>query len=205
MYTLYSRPGSGGFVAEAALRLAEQPFTLIHVAKDAPDEEFRRISPLGQVPALTLPCGRSITESGAISVLIAERYPQAGLAPPPGSPHRAEFLRWMFFMSSVLYPALLRYFYADRYTSDPAGTKVVQDAAVDETDRAFALIEDALAGRNWLAGERFSIADVYLLMLGHWHPVGDRPRAEWTGIARLCAALKEQPVLAELNLAHRLW
>lgn len=204
MYTLYSRPGSGGFVAEAALRLAGQPFTLVEVAKGPPDEDFRKISPLGQVPVLTLPCGRSITESGAISVLIAERFPQAELAPGTDSPHRAEFLRWMFFMSSALYPALLRYFYADRYT-DPAGAKAVQGAAVDETDRCFLILEEVLAGNHWLVGGRFSIADVYLLMLAHWHPVGDRPRAEWTNIVRLCAALKEMPVLADLNHTHRLW
>lgn len=205
MYTLYSRPGSGGFVVEAALRLAQQPFTLVNVAKEAPDEAFLKVSPLAQVPALVLPDGRAVTESGALSVLIAERHAQAELAPQPGSPHRADFLRWMFFLSSALYPALLRYFYADRYTSDTGGSTMVQDAAVDETDRGFAIVERALAGKDWLAGDRLSIADVYLLMLAHWHPVDARPRPEWTNIARLCAALKEHAVIAELNLAHRLW
>jgi glutathione S-transferase len=205
MYTLYSRPGSGGFVVEAAFHLAGQPFTLVNVPKQAPGDDFRAISPLGQVPALTLPCGGSITESGAMVTLVAERFPDAGLAPRPDSPERAEFLRWMFFLSSALYPALLRYFYAERYTSDPAGTKAVQEAALAESDRCFAVIENALTEREWLVDDRFSVADVYLLMLAHWHPVGDRPREEWTNIVRLCAALRQQPALAELNAAHRLW
>jgi hypothetical protein len=55
-----------------------------------------------------------------------------------------------------------------------------------------------------LAGER-SIADVYLLMLAHWHPVADRPRDEWKNIVRVCEALKREPALAELNKRHRIW
>ncbi|BCH28001.1 MULTISPECIES: glutathione S-transferase family protein [unclassified Mesorhizobium] len=205
MYTLYSRPGSGGFAVEAAFRLAGQPFTLVNVPKQAPGDDFLAISPLGQVPVLTLPCGRSITESGAMVTLVAERFPEAELAPQPQSPGRAEFLRWMFFMSSALYPALLRYFYAQRYTSDPGAAETVQNAALAESDRCFAVIENALSGRQWLVDDRFSLADVYLLMLAHWHPVGDRPREEWTNIVRHCSALKRQPVLADLNETHRLW
>lgn len=204
-YTIYSRPGSGGFAVEAAFNLAGQPFTLVNVPKEAPGDDFRAISPLGQVPVLTLPCGRSITESGAMVTLVAERFPEAELAPPQDSSSRPEFLRWMFFLSSALYPALLRYFYAERYTSDPTATEAVQEAALAECDRCFAVVEDALEGQEWLVDDRFSVADVYFLMLAHWHPVGDRPREEWTNIVRLCDALKQQPVLAELNQTHRIW
>jgi glutathione S-transferase len=205
MYTLFSRPGSGGFVVEATLALAGAPFTLINVARGEAAAEFRRLSPLGKVPALILPDGRSLTESAAISIWLAEQYPQAALAPPAGSPGRADFLRWISFLSSELYPALLRWFYAPRYTTDAAGVEAVKAAALAEIERDFAVVEEALAGRDWLAGEGFSIADVYLLMLAHWHPVGDRPREEWTGIVGLCARLREHPVLAKLNEAHRLW
>ena len=204
MYRLYTRPGTGGFVVEAALQAAEAPFELIDVPKGVPHgPAFLAVSPLGQVPAIVLPDGKPMTESAAICILLAERYPQARLAPAAGTPERAEFQRWLIFQSGV-YQADQRYFYAHRYTSDPAGIDAVKEAALAEMDRDFAILDDALAGRQGLAGER-SIADVYLLMLAHWHPVADRPRDGWKNIVRMCETLKQEPALAELNKRHRIW
>ena len=153
MYKLYTRPGSGGFVVEAALALANAPFEQIDVPKtDRPDPAFLDISPLNQVPVLTLPDGSSMTESAAICILLAERHPNAGLAPAVDAPARADFLRWMAFMSSVLYPAVLRFYYAYRYTADADGTKAVKQAAVAEMDRGFAVVDAALqAVTGWSA------------------------------------------------------
>ena len=53
MYTLYTRAGSGGFAVEAALAMAGVPFTKVDVKRGPPDDAFRAISPLGQVPVLT--------------------------------------------------------------------------------------------------------------------------------------------------------
>ena len=115
MYKLYTRPGSGGFVVEAALALANAPFEQVDVPKtDRPDPTFLDISPLNQVPVLTLPDGSSMTESAAICILLAERHPEARLAPAVDAPARADFLRWMAFMSSVLYPAVRRFLQGKR-------------------------------------------------------------------------------------------
>ena len=205
MYTVYSRAGAGGFVIEAALEIAGQKFTLLNELAGSDNPDFVQVSPLRQVPVLILPDGRSLTESAAICLLLAERHPDAGLAPAPGSPERVDFLRWLTFMAATLYPALLRYFYAGRITAEPAGIEAVKAAAVIETDRHFGIIEQALAGRSWIAGEQFSIADVYLLMVAHWVPGLDRPRPEWTNIVALCDRLKGHPVVARLNESHRFW
>lgn len=206
MYKLYTRAGSGGFVVEAALEMAGAPFERINVIKGvAPDEQFASISPLGQVPALVLPEGGSMTESAAMCQLIAERFPNAGLAPQPGAPERADFLRWMAFLTSVMYPAILRIYYAPRYSADANGADGVRLAAVAETDRGFGVIEDALEGRQWLTGERMSIADVYLLMLAYWHPEPGKAAASWPNIQRVCSMLRDVPAIKDLNVRHELW
>lgn len=206
MHTLYTRPGSGGFVVEAALTLAGEPFTSVEVKRGGPyDPAFLALSPLRQIPVLVFADGRAMTESAAICIYLSETHPEAELGPGVGSPDRGDFLRWMLFMSSALYPALLRYFYAPRYTADPAGVDAVRQAAVSECDRLFEILEQALQGRDWLVGSRRTIADIYLLMLAHWHPEGDKPRPEWTGIVRLCERLKQDPVIAKLNETHRSW
>jgi glutathione S-transferase len=206
MYKLYTRPGSGGFVVEAALALANAPFEQIDVPKsDPPDPAFLGISPLNQVPVLTLPDGRSMTESAAICILLAERHPQAGLAPAADAPGRVEFLRWMVFMSSTLYPAMLRLFYADRYTSDADGTEAVKQAAITEIDRGFEIVDAALQGHDWLAGETMSLADIYLIMLVAWHPDLDKAYAAWPNIERVWAVLRTHPVIETLNISHAMW
>lgn len=206
MYRLYTRPGSGGFVVEAALALANVQFDQIDVPKkDPPDPAFLDISPLNQVPVLTLPNGQSITESAAICILLAERHPQAGLAPAAGSPDRVDFLRWMAFMSSVLYPAILRLYYAHRYTTDAEGKKAVKQAAIAEMDRGFAIVDAALEERDWLVGDAMSLADIYLVMLVAWHPDVDKARADWPNVERLWSALRAHPLMKRLNASHEMW
>ncbi|MGX8011031.1 glutathione S-transferase family protein [Mesorhizobium sp. ORM8.1] len=206
MYKLYTRPGSGGFVVEAALAMAGAPFEQIDVPKkDVPDPAFLAISPLNQVPVLTLPNGHSLTESAAICILLAELHPQAGLAPEAGSAARADFLRWMAFMSSMLYPAILRLYYAHRYTADAGSLQAVKDAAIAEMDRGFAIVDKALAGRDWLAGGTLSLADIYLVMLVAWHPDIQRARAEWPNIERLWRGLRQLELMRRLNASHEMW
>ncbi|QPC89873.1 glutathione S-transferase family protein [Mesorhizobium sp. INR15] len=206
MYKLYTRPGSGGFVVEAALALANAPFDQIDVPRsDQPDPAFLAISPLNQVPVLTLPDGRSMTESAAICILLAEQHPDAGLAPAVDEPARIDFLRWMAFMSSVLYPAILRLYYAHRYTTDADGTEAVKQAALAEMDRGFAVLDNALRGRDWLVGDSLSLADIYLVMLVAWHPDPEKARAAWPDIERLWAELRAHPLMKKLNASHEMW
>ena len=96
MHKLYTRPGSGGFVIEAALKLAGVAFEQIDVPKTPePDPEFLKISPMHQVPVLVLPDGHAVPETAAISLLLAELHPGRGLGPVAGEPGRADFLRWI--------------------------------------------------------------------------------------------------------------
>jgi glutathione S-transferase len=205
MYTLYSRPGSGGFVAEAALAIARLPFRLVDITRENPTPEFLNLSPLRQVPVLTLPDGRSMTESAAMVLYIADLHPESGLAPAVDSPERPEFLRWLMFLATALYPTLLRWFYSERGTADPGGRHAVKQAAVAEADRYFLVLDRALEGRQWLAGDRMSIADVYLLMLAYWHPVDDKPRPEWVNVVRLCEAVQKHPAIDALRARHKMW
>jgi glutathione S-transferase len=205
MYKLYSRPMSGGFVVEAALTIAGAPFELIHVERKAPPAGFSDLSPFGKVPALGLPDGSTMTESAAICLLLAERFPDAGLGPAPGLPERPAFLRWMLFLATMLYPTLMQFYFAKRSTAELGGVDAVKQAAIREADRGFAILDEELAHRRWLVGSDRTIADVYLLMLAHWHPVGDCPRPEWTNIVALCERLKLEPAIASVNQGHRFW
>ena len=155
MYTLYTRPGSGGFVVEAALRLAGVDYRHIDVPKaDEPEPAFLDISPMNQVPVLLLPGGHPVTETAAMCILLAELHPGCGLGPVAGEPGRADFLRWLAFMAVTLYPADLRYYYAERYTADIAGIEAEQGSG-----KCARITDPEAPGRTSIEHDRFKADD----------------------------------------------
>lgn len=170
-YVLHNRRGSGGFAVEAALAMAGADFRLADI--DAPvstplPESFRAINPWRQVPVLDLPDGTRITETAAMLIHIADAFPGAGVAPAPGTPERAQFLRWTTFLATNVYESVLRRVYPGRYTDDPSGTGAVASAATRRGMEALRVVEDAIGPHGVLLGKRLSVADVYLAMLHRW-------------------------------------
>lgn len=160
-------------------------------------ETYRRLNPLGQIPALTLPDGTVMTESLAICLWLADAYPDAGLIPPPGDAARARLLRWLVFGLCNIYESDLRHYFAQRYTSDPAGLDGVRTAAARRMDDSFAMLDAALGEGSYLLGDRYSVADPYILMLACWHSDTPALLARLPNVARLCAATMKRPPIVD--------
>jgi glutathione S-transferase len=144
----------------AALAEAGVDYELVRVERDEAQSSpaYRELNPLGVVPTL-VDGNLVLTESAAILMYLADRYPDAQLAPSD----RAQFYRWLVFMTNTLQTALLRDFYPERY-----GSTGVRETAVAEAHGVFDLLERELAGREWLVGERRTAADLFLFMLTRW-------------------------------------
>ena len=132
--------------------------------------DYRALNPLGVVPTL-VDGDRVLTESAAILLTLADRYPEARLAPDD----RVDYYRWMIFMTNTLQTAFLRFFYPERY-----GGAGVEEVAGAEAASHFDLIDAHLEGREWLVGDHRTAADLFLLMLTRWGrrldpPAWDRP------------------------------
>lgn len=194
MYKLYWARNTGAFAPEVVMELAGAPYEKIAIdwdRKEQHSDAFRKINPMGQIPVLILPGGQLLTESAAMVQHLADSFPDAKLAPPPGSAERAVFDRWLFILAVNAYGADLRYYYPDRYTTDAAGIAGVKQAAAEELDRLCALLDEPLTPGPFFAGGAFSALDLYLLMITDWYPpVQNRP-----AIARLRSSLLEQPVV----------
>ena len=156
------------------------------------DPAYLALNPLGVVPTL-VDGDLVLAESAAILLYLADRYPRARLAPR----ERAQFYRWLIFMTNTLQTALLRIFYPERY-----GGEDVARLATTEVNRHFDLIERTLDGRAWLVGEHRSAADLFLFMLTRWGrrlepPAWNRPhiRAHFLRTLELpgvCRMIEEQ-------------
>jgi glutathione S-transferase len=170
-YHLYNRPGSGGFVVEAALILVGAQFELTE-SDSKPGtplpESFRDINPWGQMPALVLPDGTTITETAAILLHLTGCFPEAKLAPTPGTTAHGKFLRWMVFANVNLYEAVARRGYPFRYTDDEDGFEALRSAAIRRMREALEVLETDISG-PFLLGDDMTIADVYVAMFCIWH------------------------------------
>lgn len=180
---LHYLPGTAALAPHAALAEIGVPYELVRVERDEDgrvSDEYLALNPWGKIP--TLEDGDLVlTESAAICLYLAEKFPDARLAPPAGTRERAELYRWLLWLSNTVQTAHLRFFYPDRY-----GTEGVQEAAEAELAAHYDLIDRHLAGREWLVGEERSVADLFLFMLIRWGrflepPAWDRPnlRAHW--------------------------
>src|SRR6516225_567017 len=99
-YILYGDKRSGAFSVEAALAEADAPYKFEIVSLDKNEQKapsFLAINPSGKMPALVLPTGEIVTESAGLLFTIADRHPDSGLLPKPGTAERAQAYRWITF------------------------------------------------------------------------------------------------------------
>ncbi|MGE0211307.1 MAG: glutathione S-transferase family protein [Parvibaculaceae bacterium] len=208
MYTLHTSAGSGGFAVHAVLAEAGEDCRIVHVdtkKNEQRKKSFLKLNPMAQVPVLTLPDGTVMTESAAMVIHLADMLAGGKLAPKPGSAKRATYLRWLTFMAVNPYTADLRYFYSDRYTTDPGGAEAVKAAALRDMEDQFAILDKAVGQGMYLLGNSFSAADPYLLMLCTWHPDPAKLLAQRKNLGRLCQRVKARKAIAPLNEFHKLW
>jgi glutathione S-transferase len=140
---------------------AEYELVLIEREQAQTDPAYRALNPLGVVPTLVDDeNGLVLTESAAILLHLGDRYPGARLAPAD----RTEYYRWLVFLTNTVQTAFLRLFYPERYGG---GDQVVAAAAAD-AQRAFDVVERALDGRDWIAADHRTGADLFLFMVTRW-------------------------------------
>lgn len=202
-YTLWGRPGWGSALVEAQLDWYGLPFTYEPVGdlfKD-PDAKAKleKVNPLAQVPTLVLPDGSIMSESAAITLLLADVTGNDALVPAPGAPERAAFLRWLVFLVANIYPTFT-------YADDPARFVSVNNArdpfraAADAYAQRLWRQVESTAGAPWFLGERFSALDIYIGVMTRW-----RPRRGWfeTETPKLFAIARKADQRPELKETWR--
>jgi glutathione S-transferase len=156
MLTLYTHPRSRGRIARWMLEEVGQPYDAVVVpygpAMKTP--EYLALNPMGKVP--TLVHGDTVvTETPAILAYLADAFPQAGLAPPPAE--RGAYYRWLFFAAGPMEAAVTDQALGVRVEAKQQGFVGYGNAQLTEDTLA-----QAVASRSFIAGDRFSAADLYL-------------------------------------------
>jgi glutathione S-transferase len=152
----YTNPMSRGQIVRWMLEEVGAPYDtrLLDYDTAMKADAYLAVNPMGKVPAI-VHAGKVVTECAAICAYLADAFPAAGLAPAPGD--RADYYRWLFFAAGPVEQAI-----TDRHFGiDPQGAQQ-RMAGYGSYDMAMAALEVAVAGRTFIAGDRFSAADVYV-------------------------------------------
>lgn len=123
--------------------------------------DFRTINPNGYVPVLQLDSGELLTEAPAILQYVADQEPELGLAPAFGTMERYQLMEWLNFISSELHKNFSPLF----APATPDEYKVI---AKQRLAQRYAYVEQKLAGKQFLLGSQFTVADAYLFVVTNW-------------------------------------
>ena len=200
-YRLFYAPSTASLAVHWMLIELGVPFELEEVdfatqAQRSP--AFLALNPSGRVPVLVVD-GVPRAEVAALLMLLAERHPEAGLAPAIGSAGRADYLQWMLFLANTLQPAFRVWFYPD----EPAGldqVAAVQAKARADIEAIWARVDTRFAdGRRYLLGERLSAADFLLTMLTRWSRAMPAPATAFPHLRAYVDQMRAMPSLREVH------
>jgi glutathione S-transferase len=154
----YTNPMSRGRIARWMLEELGRPYRteILDYGTSMKAPAYLEVNPMGKVPAIRHG-DTVVTETGAICAYLADAFPDAGLAPPPGDPRRGPYYRWMFFAAGPVETAVSNKALGFEVPSDRRG--MVGYGSFEDVMDA---LELAVSRSEYLAGDRFTAADVYL-------------------------------------------
>jgi glutathione S-transferase len=156
--TFYTNPMSRGRIIRWMLEEVGQPYetVILGYADSMKAPEYLKINPMGKVPAITH--GDAIvTEAAAICAYLADAFPQAKLAPPSGSKERGPYYRWLFYGAGPIEAMASNHALGVQIPDDKRGM-----VGYGSREQVIDTLDKALQGREYLAGDRFSAADLYV-------------------------------------------
>ena len=201
MLTLYENPGWGSAIVEAQLVFYGLQHRLISVGDVYDDraarEALKKINPLAQLPTLVLGDGQIITESAAMTLLLADLAGSTALAPGPGEVERPAFLRWLIYLVAEIYPCFTFGDVPSRFVSDAEGDAYKARVAAAKMGLWRVMeAEAAQRGGPWFLGARMTALDVYVMVMVHWSPGEDWFKSEAPRLAAIAARAAGLPTFA---------
>ena len=198
---LYYSPGACSLSPHIALLEAGLPYDLVKVdlrAKKLENgDDYLKVNPKGQVPALVLDSGELVTEGPVIVQMIADKVSAKNLAPARDTAERYKLLEWLNFITGELHKNFSPLF-------NPAIPDEVKNFFKDRIMGKFKYADSQLAGRDYLMGKQFTVADGYLFTMLRWADGNKMDLSQFKNLmaykARVAARPKVQEALTKEGL-----
>ncbi|MEO6280892.1 glutathione transferase GstA [Roseateles sp.] len=150
--------------------------------------DYYAINPRGYVPLLQLDDGERITENAALVQYLADRAPDRGLLPPPGTLARTRVQEWLAFVGSELHKGFSPLF-------NPALPEEAKPIFKKKLSDRFQWVDQQLAGKSYLMGETFTVADAYLFVITSWSSRVGVDIASLENLAAHQARMRQRPAV----------
>ncbi|MEH6728191.1 MAG: glutathione S-transferase family protein [Hyphomicrobiales bacterium] len=205
-YKLFYALGSAAMGTRVILEEIGAPYELIQttIAMDEPrPPEQLALNPNGWVPILTWD-DNAMYECAAITVFLCDRHREAKLAPTVNDPERSLYLQTLVYFSSSVQNAFQLNYYPDRFVDAPADEPSAQRRGNRRLRETWKVIDDQIGDNEWMLGERFSAADIYLFMLTTWlQPSRGQPSVdEFPNVRRIADAVLPR---RSIQLVYEKW
>jgi glutathione S-transferase len=202
MLKLYYAPQTRAIRPRWLLEEIGTPYELLRLDLSAGDQkkpEYLKLNPNGTVPTL-IDDQLILYESAAIVQYLADKFPQAKLAPALGTPERGKYYQWIHYAMSVIEPPAVTIFL--HTTGVPAGRteheripQLVPEARA-QLGAAVKVVDDALVGKRHVLGDDFSAADVMIGSMLGWCMMLGMIGEDVTNVQRYLADLGTRPAVA---------
>ena len=191
---LYFSPGACSLASHITLLELGLPFDLKRAdtkTKKLDDgSDYYAINSKGAVPALKLDNGQVLTEGVAIMQYLADQKPDSGLVPKVGSFERYRVQEWLNYITSEVHKSFSPLW---NPTADPA----VKEYASANLFKKFDWLESQLAGKKFLTGDTFTVADAYLFTVVNWTNFLGIDLGKWPALREFQARVAARPKVQE--------
>ena len=198
---LYFAPGACSLSPHIILREAGYNFDLEQVnnqeKKTKSGMDYWTINAKGQVPVLELDNGERITEGPVIVQYLADQKPTSGLAPANGSMERVRVQEWLNFTASELHKTFGPIF-------RPTTPDAFKDLSRENLGKRFDWLDKQLAGKQYLTGNKFTVADAYLFTVLRWSPRVNIDLGKWPNVKAYVDRVALRPKVQEAMKAEGL-
>ncbi|BEM27406.1 glutathione S-transferase [Serratia marcescens] len=199
---LYYHPHACSMAVHIALRESGLSFDIESVAFPTKitntGEDFIKVNPKGMVPALLLDSGEVLTEVTTILSYVADLVPNKKLIPESGTMYRYRLTSFLSSISMDLHKNFSAFFF-------PVEIKAWREVSKTKLDNAFAYFNSLLDDGEYIMGDGYSIADIYLFVMLHWCDYFSMPIDQWPNLERFKAAIISRPAVQstlKIELGH---
>lgn len=198
---LYFSPGACSLASHITLREAGLPFDLeradLKTKKLEDGSDYLAVNSKGAVPALRLDDGQVLTEGPAILQYLADQKPESRLVPKAGTLERYRVLEWLNFITSEIHKGFSPLF-------NPNADAKVKEYVTQNLEKKFDWLNGQLAGKQYLTGDTFTIADAYLFVVVNWSNVVGIDLGRWPVLKDFQARVAARPKVLEAMEAEGL-
>lgn len=189
---LYYSPGACSMAPHIVLHEAGYAFQAIRVdtakRQTANGDDYTKINPKGYVPALQLDSGEVLTEVAVILQYLADQKPQADLAPRPGTMERYRLMEWLNFIATEVHKGLNPFF-----KFKAVMTPEWREAQIGALAKRFDYLAEELTGKQFLMGDKFTVADAYLFTVLGWPEFVKIDTSHWPTLKEYRRNLMNRP------------